>query len=158
MCCFCDAARTSLILRGAAVIIAVIGSYAPLAALAQPQMPAEERYDYYSGQLPVCGDPAVLERIQSRFHDREAEFWKSGLEILSLNQVREIGFRSNGLDYIPRRYCVAAAQMNNQAIRTVSYSIVEDQGIIGFGFGVEWCVEGLDRNYAYAPDCKIARP
>ena len=38
------------------------------------------------------------------------------------------------------------------------YSINEDLGIIGFGFGVEWCVGGLDRNDAYAPNCKMARP
>ena len=35
--------------------------------------------------------------------------------------------------------------MNNQAVRDVSYSIDEDLGIIGWGFDVEWCVEGLDR-------------
>jgi hypothetical protein len=48
--------------------------------------------------------------------------------------------------------------MNNQSVRDVSYSIDEDLGIIGFGFDVEWCVEGLDRDYTYAPDCKIVRP
>jgi hypothetical protein len=140
-----------------AVAIGLAACYAPL-ALARPQVPAEDRYDYYRGVLPSCVDPAVFERIQSRFHAREAEFWESGLEIVSLNQVREIGFRSNGLDYIPRRYCVAKAQMNNQSVRDVSYSIDEDLGIIGWGFDVEWCVGGLDRNDAYAPDCKVARP
>lgn len=141
-----------------AAVIAFAAGYASLAALARPQVPAEDRYDSYRGILPGCTDPAVFERIQSRFHAREAEFWKSGLEIVSLDQVREIGFRSNGLDLIPRRYCTAKAQMNNQSVRDVSYSIDEDLGIIGWGFDVEWCLEGLDRNYAYAPDCKIARP
>lgn len=131
---------------------------APIAALARPQVPAEDRYDSYQGVLPSCADPAVFERIQSRFHARKSEFWKSGLEIVGLAQVREIGFRTNGLDLIPRRYCVAKAEMNNQSVREVSYTIDEDLGIIGWGFDVEWCVAGLDRNYTYAPDCKIARP
>ena len=156
-----DAAPVSrmraLCLVGAAAIGLAAG-YASFAALARPQVPAEERYDSYQGVLPGCADPAVFERIQSRFHAREAEFWKSGLEIVSLDQVREIGFRSNGLDLIPRRYCTAKAQMNNQSVRDVSYSIDEDLGIIGWGFDVEWCLEGLDRDYAYSPDCKIARP
>jgi hypothetical protein len=133
-------------------------AYAPEAALARPQVPAEDRYDSYAGILPGCADPAVFERIQSRFHAREAEFWKSGLEIVGLGEVREIGFRSDGLDLIPRRYCIAKAQMNNQSVRNVSYTVDEDLGIIGWGFEVEWCLEGLDRDYAFAPDCKMTRP
>jgi hypothetical protein len=142
----------------AAVLIGFVAAFAPLAALGRPQVPAEDRYDSYAGVLPGCADPVVVERIQSRFHAREAEFWKSGLEIVGLDQVREIGFRSDGLDLIPRRYCVAKAELNNQSVHDVTYSIDEDLGIIGWGFEVEWCVGGLDRNYAYAPDCKIARP
>jgi hypothetical protein len=41
---------------------------------------------------------------------------------------------------------------------TVNYSIAEDAGIIGMSWGVEWCVVGLDRNWAYNPACKMARP
>jgi hypothetical protein len=128
------------------------------AAWARPLVPAEHRFDYYSGRLPSCADPSVFERIQSRFHARESEFWKSGLEILGFDRVREIGMRSHGLDHIPRRYCMARAYMNDHSLRTVSYNIAEGQGIIGFGFGVDWCVAGLDRNHADAPNCKMARP
>lgn len=128
------------------------------AAEARPLVPAEQRYDYYSGGLPSCADPQVFGRIQSHFNEREAEFWKSGLEIVGFGAPREIGMRSNGLDYIPRRYCIARAYLNNQSSREVSYSIIEDQGIIGFSFGVDWCLSGLDRNYADAPNCRMARP
>jgi hypothetical protein len=156
-----DAAQVARLRALRMASVALIGltlGYASPAALARPQVPAEDRYDSYEGILPSCADPSVFERIQSRFHARETEFWKSGLEIVSLDQVREIGFRPNGLDLIPRRYCSAKAQMNNQTVRDVSYSIDEDLGIIGWGFDVEWCLEGLDRDYTYAPDCKIARP
>lgn len=125
---------------------------------ARPIVPAEQRYNSYAGVLPACGDPGVFTRIQSLFHDRETEFWKSGLEIVNLNRIREIGFRSEGLDYIPRRYCEARVVLNNQAIKPVSYTIVEDQGFIGFGYDVEWCVAGLDRNHAYGGYCRDARP
>ena len=30
--------------------------------------------------------------------------------------------------------------------------------MIGWGYGVEWCVVGLDRNLAYAPACSVLRP
>ncbi len=139
------------------LIIAGVGLWSHCAA-ARPLVPAEDRYIPYTGHLPACDDPAVFERIQSRFYARESEFWKSGLAIVGFDQVREIGFRSNGLDYIPRRYCVARAFMNDANLREVSYSVDEDLGIIGFGFDVEWCVSGLDRLNAFAPGCKMARP
>ena len=30
--------------------------------------------------------------------------------------------------------------------------------MIGMFWGVEWCVVGLDRNWAYNPACKMAKP
>ncbi|WOJ88874.1 hypothetical protein RZS28_13795 [Methylocapsa polymorpha] len=135
----------------------VIGGFCS-AVSARPLTPAERRYFPWDGILPECGDPEVLERIQSRFYDRESEFWKTGLEIAGFEEVREIGYRSNGLDYIPRRYCVGRAFLNDGRSRSVSYSINKELGITGVGFGVEWCVAGLDRNDAYSPACKMAQP
>ena len=40
----------------------------------------------------------------------------------------------------------------------VNYWIGEDTGFIGASWGVEWCVVGLDRNWAYNPRCKMAKP
>jgi len=36
--------------------------------------------------------------------------------------------------------------------------VLSDTGMIGASWGVEWCVVGLDRNWAYNPRCKMARP
>jgi hypothetical protein len=129
-----------------------------LPVLARPLVPAEHRFDWYLGRLPTCGDPSVLSRIQSRFFERESEFWKSGLQVVGFDNVREIGMRTNGLDYIPRRYCTGQALLNNQTAHKVTYSIVEDQGFIGLGFGVDWCIVGFDRLYSYAPNCRMALP
>jgi hypothetical protein len=127
---------------------------------ARPLTPAEARHFPYQANLPACNDPAVVAKIQSRFEDAEDEYWHSGLRIQAFDRIDEIGYRTNGEDYIPRRYCVAEALMNDQKLRPVSYSINQDLGIIGFlgTIGVEWCVGGLDREKAYAPDCKMARP
>ncbi len=42
--------------------------------------------------------------------------------------------------------------------RKVNYSIIEDGGFAGYVQGVEWSVTGIDRNWAYAPNCLLARP
>jgi hypothetical protein len=148
-----QARRATLLLAA----VALLCCWAQMST-ARPIVPAEQRYDSYAGVLPTCGDASVFARIQSLFHDRETEFWKSGLEIVNLERIREIGFRSEGLDYIPRRYCTARVVLSNQAVKPVTYTIVEDQGFIGFGYDVEWCVGGLDRNDAYGGYCRDVRP
>lgn len=121
-------------------------------------VPAEQRYSAYSANLPTCEDSGVLSRISDRFSQKESEFWSSTLQISGYDRIREIGFRANGLGYIPRRYCVARAMLNDMKDHLVIYDIQEDLGMIGWGYGVEWCVVGLDRNLAYAPACGALRP
>lgn len=151
-------------------------------ALARPLTPAENRYAGWQAKLPPCAYDGVVSTVQSRFDQRESYYWKSGLEITRLDAIRETGFRTTGLDYIPRRYCEAKAVMNDGRVRAVYYSVAEDLNMTGgdldrgltqtltFGlfpdlnlswqhkWGVDWCVVGLDRNYAYGQACKAARP
>jgi hypothetical protein len=142
-----------------AAYVAILGQCMVADAVsARPLVPAENRHSPYTGALPACDDPGVLGFVQDRFHQTQSEYWTSGLQIVGWDRVYEIGYRTTGLDYIPRRYCGAEALMNDQKTRAVSYWIGEGFGIIGTGWGVEWCVVGLDHNYADALNCKQARP
>ncbi len=137
----------------ATMVVAVTGR-----AFARVIVPAEKRYFDYSGELPPCGDPDVLSTISDRFSQTESEYWNSHLEIVNYDRIRSIGIRPWGLDHIPRTFCIARAVLNDHSIHEVSYSIGQDLGFSGFGDGVTWCVAGLDHEYAYAPNCKDARP
>lgn len=128
------------------------------AAQARPLTPAEGRYWSFSGKVPVCHDDGVLARIQARFSQRESGYWKSGLEIQTFTGIRETGLRTAGVDLIPKRYCDARAVMNDGKVRHVRYWIGENQGIIGWSWGVEWCVVGLDHHNAFGPSCRAAGP
>jgi hypothetical protein len=112
----------------------------------------------YDAVVPLCEEGGPLGRIQSRFASKESRFWQSNLEILGFEKVQEVAFRPWVADAIPRRFCKAVALVNDGTKRPIYYSIVEDGGIIGATWGVEWCVVGLDRNWAYNPACKMARP
>lgn len=140
------------------VVLAFVGAGLASSAMARPIVPAEKRFEDYSGELPPCDDPSVLSQITTRFEQKESQFWNSSLQIVAFERVKSIGIRPWGLDHIPRTFCIARAHLNDKSVHEVSYSVAEDLGFIGFGDGVEWCVEGLDRNYSYAPDCKMARP
>lgn len=110
----------------------------------------------YDGVLPPC--EAGLGKIAWRFAQKESRFWNSSLQILDFEKVRETAYSPWALGTIPRRFCQATALVSDGHKRAVYYSIIEDAGMIGASWGVDWCVVGLDRNWAYNPRCKMARP
>ncbi len=112
----------------------------------------------YDAVLPPCDDPWALSRIQSRFAQKEGWFWSSPLEIVRFENIRQTAFRPWHADTIPRRFCSARALVSDGRWRPIYYSIIEDAGAIGAVWGVDWCVVGLDRNWAYNPRCRMARP
>jgi hypothetical protein len=112
----------------------------------------------YDGVLPPCDAPEALGRISSRFNQKENRFWNSDLAILGFERIRETAFRAWAANTIPRRFCSGVVEVSDGSKRAIHYTIAEDTGMIGARWGVEWCVVGLDRNWAYAPACKMARP
>ena len=119
---------------------------------------------HFEGVLPRCDDPSALRKIASHFNDTQATFWSSwsawgsSLSIKGYEQIRETAFRPWAGNTIPRRFCSAIVYISDGSKRPLHYSIGEDTGMIGMSWGVEWCVVGLDRNWAYNPACKLAEP
>jgi hypothetical protein len=110
----------------------------------------------YDGVTTPC--ETALDWVASAFADKEGQFWNSNLQITGFANVHEIAYRPWQSDTIPRRYCTATALISDGKPRTVNYSIIEDGGWASFGDGLEFCVVGLDRNWAYNPACRMARP
>jgi hypothetical protein len=124
---------------------------------APPAAPAVAQVD----RLPACETPAVLSNIQNRFASREQKFWDSPLRIAGYEDVRHVANRPWGADYIPRRFCSATAHVDDgQRVtrRSVHYVIVEDLGFAGHGYGVQWCVTGVERHFHAAPGCRLMMP
>ncbi|MCC6890210.1 MAG: hypothetical protein IT536_16910 [Hyphomicrobiales bacterium] len=112
----------------------------------------------YDGVLPACDDATALNIISEKFAQKEGRFWNSMLIIQGYERIRETAYRPWAPNAIPRRFCSALALVSDGLKHPVYYSIAESTGMIGAGPGVEWCVVGLDRNRAYNPGCKMARP
>jgi hypothetical protein len=110
----------------------------------------------YEGRVAEC--ERALPTIATQFQEKEGKFWNSALVITGFGRIHETAFRPWQSDNIPRRYCSADVMLSDGKMRQVHYSISEDGGFAGFGQGVEWCVTGLDRNWAYGPACRAARP
>jgi hypothetical protein len=112
----------------------------------------------YDNTVPLCTEHGPLDKIMTRFGTKEYRFWNSDLEIVGFDNIREVAWEPWSSGTIPRRFCTASVMISDGKRRQINYSIIEDGGIIGTGYGVEWCVVGLDRNWAYNPSCRWARP
>ena len=112
----------------------------------------------YDGALPECSAYAALDTISLTFAQKEGRFWNSALTDRGLRGHPRDRLRPWAPNTIPRRFCSAVALVSDGLKHPIHYSIGESTGMIGAGYGVEWCVVGLDRNWAYNPSCKMARP
>ena len=112
----------------------------------------------YDRVMPGCDYPPALDRIIGNFHSKEARFWNSELQIVGIENIRETAELPWAAQSIPRRFCSGTALINDGMRHRIYYSIAEDIGNIGLDWGVNFCVVGLDRNWAYGPACRAARP
>jgi hypothetical protein len=113
------------------------------------------RYDH---DVPLCTDRGPIDKISSRFAAKEGNFWNSSLRIAQFDEIREVAWEPWSSGTIPRRFCTATVVISDGSRHTINYSIIEDGGLVGAFYGVEWCVASLDRNWAYNPACRGALP
>jgi len=148
--------RLGLVRLGGCVLFALL----VLGQQAQAANPFELNFwlsgPKYEGRVAPC--ESALGTITYMFQEKEKTFWNSGLIITGYGNIHEIAFRPWQSDNIPRRYCSGDVMTSDGKLRKVNFSIIEDGGFAGYEQGVEWCVTGLDRNWAYNPLCKSAGP
>ena len=137
--------RNTILALGAMQVI----SASPLTA--REEIPAETRLYRYSADIAAC--ESALSAIQSRFRATERRYWNSDAEIVSFELVRQAAFRPHGLDLIPRRYCQAVAVMADKRRLKLRYAIIEDGGFAGIWDGVQYCLDGYDRNHTAMAGC-----
>ncbi len=151
--------RVAFLKSSAAGLAALLGVFA-LAPTAQAANPLEMNFwlsgPRYDGNLPAC--EAGLPSITHQFAEKEGTYWNSALRITGYARIQEVAFRPWQSDNIPRRYCTGDALLNDGKVHRLHYSIIEDGGLAGFADGIEFCIVGLDRNWAFNPACKAARP
>jgi hypothetical protein len=112
----------------------------------------------YDRVMPACDFPRALDRIISQFRTKEFGFWNSELRIVGVEDIKETAVMPWAAQSIPRRFCSGTAVINDGQRHPMYYSIAEDTGMIGMDWGVNWCVVGLDRDWAYNPACRAAKP
>ena len=146
-------------------IISLAFAVAVCAASASPSLaanPMEKNFwlpgPDYDRQMPTCDYPAALNRIIGDFRSKEIRFWNSAVQIVGIENIRETAVMPWAAQAIPRRFCSGVALVSDGLRHPIYYSIGEDTGMTGMQLGVNFCVVGLDRNWAYGPACRAAKP
>lgn len=116
--------------------------------------PSEEGAWPFLLDLPECDDQSILRKIMHDFENREREYWASKLYISKFENIKELGNRTHGLSYTPRRYCQSEAIFSDSIKRSVFYNLTPDQSVILTGQVIDWCVVGLDRAHVDGPNCQ----
>jgi len=112
----------------------------------------------YTRDIPGCDYHPALDRIITNFHTKEFRFWNSEMRIVGFENIQEIDTMPWAAQSIPRRFCRGTAVINDNSKHPIFYSIAEDTGMVGMDWGVNFCVEGLDRSDAYGAGCRAAQP
>ena len=111
----------------------------------------------YDRDIPSCDSRPALDWIKTDFKTKEARFWNSALGIVDIEDIRETAALSWAAQSIPRRFCAGTAVISDGVRHPIYYSIVEATGAIGWTWGIDFCVVGLDRDFAYGPACRAAK-
>lgn len=107
--------------------------------------------------LPACTNEKVLKKIVKRFNWAERKTWHRGFDMVGVNRPHlhhDHGFKASLID---RRYCHGYAHLTNGKTHRVYYVIEQDMGLAGFGWGVTFCVSGLDPWRIYDGNCRVLR-
>jgi hypothetical protein len=112
----------------------------------------------YDRVMPGCDYPRALDRIIADLRSVGTRFWNSELQILGFENMRETAVLPWAAQSVPRRFCSGTVLINDGLRHQIYYSIAEDAGMIGMDWGVNFCIVGIDRSWAYNSACRSAQP
>ncbi|MCF6321964.1 MAG: hypothetical protein L3J32_09380 [Rhizobiaceae bacterium] len=120
-------------------------------------VPPTPSYALMFKSLPVCTNTGVLEKVVKRYNKADSNLWQKGVRMNAINGAREHTVNPLYESAIDRRYCRAKAYLSNGQHYTVYFLIERGMGLAGTGWGVEYCLRGSDKWYAYGSGCRVLR-
>ena len=110
----------------AALLAALVSAFAPESRAANwLEMNFGLSGPRYESNVPLCDDWWVTNKIQSRFSQKEGQFWNSGLQLNAIEEIKETALRPWHYAAIPRRFCTGVATVSDGSRRPIYYSVIE---------------------------------
>ncbi|SDR34500.1 hypothetical protein [Pseudovibrio sp. Tun.PSC04-5.I4] len=120
--------------------------------------PDDKVYFGWSGAyLPEC-DSGKAQRAVARRIARAVPSYYDGRKIKILEEIRESDFTIRRPSPIARRYCNGVATLTDDTRHRIYYALIQYDGFLGLSWGVEACLDGLDKYRVYDGECRTVRP
>ncbi|WP_208983810.1 hypothetical protein [Pannonibacter carbonis] len=128
-------------------------------ALALPVQAQEQVYFSSTAEprLPACDSPAVQSAVAGRVASADALYY-AGRTITVIDRIAEVAYKANGISPLARRFCTGIATLSDGSRHTVHYALVEHGSFVGMSWGVDACLNGLDRWHVRDASCRTVRP
>ncbi len=143
--------------RQVRLILAALTVSAGLAAPAA----ADENRAYFSyshdPRVPECSAASVQSAVAGSVARARKDYY-GGRTIVGIGEIRETGYRENGVSPLARRYCRGKASLSDGSYQSVYYLVEENAGFVGISWNVEACLAPLDKWRVYGAYCSTTRP
>lgn len=110
------------------------------------------------GELPMCDEPRVLEKIVKKWAWAEANLLHTGLHVEHIDRVHQHAVQPGSPGFIVRRFCGATATMTDGRNSEVVFLIEANQGFASHGYNVDSCFPRYDPLRVHGQWCKSLRP
>lgn len=126
-----------------------------------PQDPASEKRVYFSHnsepRIPTCEDSSVKNAVKRQIA-AAIPLYYDDRRIDDMLKIRQSGYWVGRPSPLARRYCHAQAILSDGSHQTLYYQVTEHSGFLGLSWGVDACLQGLDRWRVFDGNCRRVRP
>jgi hypothetical protein len=108
-------------------------------------------------RIPECADRALAGAVIGRFNQTESMYSNGRHTMTAIAGMRQTDFHPMRDDKVARRWCQGTALFADGARRRLVLELGSNTGHLGLTYGLTYCVDGLDRLMAHAPNCRVLR-
>lgn len=108
--------------------------------------------------IPPCSAEEVQAKVVDAFNETETRFWGGHIEMTGVIGLTERGSLPRGDDKLARRWCQGTAVFRDGERRRIVLELLPNIETLGLRYALSYCIEGLDREWAYQPNCRVLAP
>lgn len=128
-------------------------------ALGAPAVASERVYFATTAEprLPSCDSVSVQSAVAGHIASADTLYY-GGRTITAIDRIAEVAYKADGISPVARRYCAGVATLTDGSRHSLHYALVEYGSFTGLTWGVDACLDDLDRWRVHDGICRTVRP
>lgn len=128
-------------------------------ALGAPAVASERVYFATTAEprLPSCDSSSVQSAVAGHIASADTLYY-GGRTIAGIERIAEVAYKADGVSPVARRYCSGVATLSDGSRHSLHYALVEYGSFTGLTWGVDACLDDLDRWRVHDGICRTVRP